>query len=433
MSNENENCKAAKIPLPGGVARSAGVVKGNMVLMKKVTVIGMGLGAGTMTRDAVDAVAQADVLIGAQGMLDMCHESGKRTYPCYLPEDVEAVIAAEDAREFAMLVSGDVGFYSAAAGIIRLQDTCDLRMIPGVSTVSAFFARLKLPWQDAAFVSAHGRIMNIVDAVRRNRLTFCLTGNNTCGIGESLSKAGFGEITTHVGVNLGSERELVYETVAGELAHGEYPALTVLVFVNEAFDDRLSFGLPDSNFSRAKGIPMTKSETRAVVMSKLNIRPDYICWDVGAGTGSVTVEMALNAYRGHVFAIERREDAIPLVEQNCVAFHLGNVTAVCGSAPSVLEPLPAPDAVFIGGSGGELIGIIDAVVNKNRDAQIVVTAVTVETVSSSLSAFAKAGLAPEIVQINTARGKKTGELHLLEAQNPVTILSSAGQCKYRKG
>lgn len=394
--------------------------------MKRVAIVGVGLGESTLTSEAQQAIAQADVLFGAPRLLDLGKGSCTRTHACYLPKDVAPIIAREDAETFAVLVSGDVGFYSAAAGMAEALAAYELRYIPGISTVSAFFAKRKQPWQDAAFVSAHGRNSNVVDAVRRNRLTFCLTGNNVNEIGAALSKAGLGHIQTHVGENLGAESEQVYETTAETLTQRDYPALTVLLFVNEAFDDRTPCGLPDSAYARLAGIPMTKSETRALVMSKLNLRPNSICWDVGAGTGSVTVEMALHAYRGHVYALERRADSLPLIEQNCTAFHVGNVTAICGTAPNGLEIFPTPDAVFIGGSGGELDGIITAVLRKNPDARIVVTAVTLETVALALASFSQAGLDPEIVQLNVARSKRAGQSHLMEAQNPITLLTAGG-------
>ena len=397
--------------------------------MKRVTIIGMGLGEGTLTREAGKAIALADVLIGAPRMLELAREPVKRQYKCYLPNEVAAVIAKEDAQDVAVLVSGDVGFYSAAAGLVEVLDTYDLQLIPGVSTVNAFFAKLKLPWQDAVFASAHGRKMNIVDTVRRNRMTFCLIGNNVREIGSSFCKAGLGHIKTYVGENLDSESEQVFDVIAEDLAKREFQKLTVLLFVNDSFDDTTPCGLPDSSFLRVKDIPMTKSETRAIIMSKLSLRPYSVCWDIGAGTGSVTVEMALSAYRGSVYAVERREDGIALIEQNCASFHLGNVTPILGEAPAALEALPAPDAVFVGGSGGELDGIISAALDKNCEARIVVTAVTIETVSAALSVFSRAGLTPEIVQVNVARGKRAGSLHLMEAQNPVTILS-VGNSKF---
>ena len=394
--------------------------------MKNVAIIGMGLSEGTLTPEAWEAIGEADVLLGAERMLALAGGFGSRSYPCYLPEDAAALIQKEDAQNFAVLVSGDIGFYSAAAGLREALSGYNLRFVPGISTLSAFFARLGLSWQDAALVSVHGRNRNVADTIRRNRLTFCLTGNNLNEIGKALCRAGFGQIKTYVGENLGTRDERVYDIMAGQLSEGDFPSLTVLLFENERPDDRTPCGLPEDTFLRLEGIPMTKSEVRAVVSSKLHLHPGSICWDVGAGTGSVTVEAALSAYRGHVYAIEQKEAAVSLIEQNCAAFRLGNVTALCSKAPEALADLPAPDAVFIGGSGGKLREIIQVILQKNPNARIVVTAVTIETVSVALSALQDAGLEPETVQISVAKGRKAGNSHLMEAQNPVTILSAGG-------
>lgn len=402
--------------------------------MKKVTIVGMGLGEDTLTAEAKEAISQAEVLLGAPRVLELCGGfsahlsvgSSARSYPHYLPKDVAAFIEKDNAQNFAVLVSGDVGFYSAAAGMCELLTAYDLRFVAGISTVNAFFAKLKLPWQDAVFISAHGRDINAADIVRRNRLTFCLTGNNLTEIGTALCKAGFGSIQAYVGENLGTEQEKIYDVTAKQLVKGDYPVLTVLLFVNESADDRTVCGLPDEQFSRLAGIPMTKSETRAVVFSRLRLRSDSICWDVGAGSGSVTIEMAHCSYRGRVYAIERKEEAIPLIEENCRAYHLGNVIVIHGEAPYALADLPAPDAVFIGGSGGQLGVIINGILHKNPNARIVVTAVTIETVSAALEAFIDAGLEPDVIQLSAARGRPAGELHLMEALNPVTILSAGG-------
>jgi len=391
--------------------------------MKKVYVIGVGTGVKTLTHEAREAINKAEVLIGSQTVLEQYKDESKPVHICYHPKDVACAIESEETMCIGVLVSGDVGFYSAAAGLGAALAATELYFIPGISTVNAFFAGLKLPWQDVAFVSMHGRKMNIVDTVRRNRMTFCLAGNNLNEIGAVLFKAGLDHVETHIGENLGNADERIYETDMERLTSYDYPSLTVLLFINEAYDDRTQSGLPDGSCARIPGVPMTKSETKAVILSKLSLRPADICWDVGAGTGSVSVEMALGAYRGHVYSVERREDAVSLIKQNCAAFNLGNVTTVCGEAPDVLGELPVPDAVFIGGSGGNIESIISAVLSKNPRSRIVLTSVTLETTSSAFDVLKRAELTPEIVQLNVAQSKEVGSFHLMEASNPVTIFS----------
>ena len=394
--------------------------------MKTITVIGLGLNASTITPEAREAMERAQVLLGAPRLLALCGGEGKRAYPCYLPKDVASVVAEESAERFAVLVSGDVGFYSAAAGLGAALTGCEVRYVPGISTVSAFFARLGLPWQEAALVSAHGREAGLADTVRRNRLTFCLTGGNVPELGAALTGAGLGAVPVHVGENLSGTGERVYLTTAEALCQGSFPALTVLLLVNEAFDARTPTGLPDDRFARLEGIPMTKSEVRAVALSRLALRPTDCAWDVGAGSGSVAVEMALSTYNGRVYAVERRANALALIQQNAASFHVGNLTVLCGRAPEALEGLPLPDAVFIGGGGAAVPEIVATVLRKNPVARIVITAVTLETVSAALSALTAAGLEPDITQISAARARTAGGLHLMEAQNPVTILSAGG-------
>ena len=395
--------------------------------MKKITIIGTGTGIGTLTIEAREAINEAEVLIGSQSTLEQHQNSQKLTYRCYLPDDILNVIETETAKYFVVLVSGDIGFYSAATKLGDALKKYELSYIPGVSTVNTFFARLGLPWHDAVLTSMHGRKINIVDTVRRNRMTFCLAGNNVNEIGTALTKAGLGNIKTYIGENLGMPNERVYETDAENIAEGEFPSLTVLLFINDEYNNSIRFGLPNDNFARLPGIPMTKSETRAIIISKLNLSPADICWDIGAGTGSVTVEMALCAYQGHIYAVERKADAIELIERNSASFHLGNITTVYGQAPGALEPLPAPDAVFIGGSGGNIENIISAIFYKNSNSRIVITAITPETASSALAELTKIGLEPEAVQLNVSRGKKAGSVHIMEAQNPVTIISAGGR------
>jgi precorrin-6Y C5,15-methyltransferase (decarboxylating) len=206
---------------------------------------------------------------------------------------------------------------------------------------------------------------------------------------------------------------------AETLSQSSLPSLSVLAIVNDAWDDRIPSGLPDDAFERIEGVPLTKAEVRALSLSKLSLRPGDICYDIGAGSGSVSVEMALAAYRGRVYAVERREDALSLIAKNAMSFHLGNVIAIHGEAPEALAGLPPPDAVFIGGSGGSIKELLAVVQGKNPRARIVVTAITVETAAAVLSAFPDA----ELTQLSVARSKRAGDSHLLMAQNPVMIMS----------
>lgn len=394
--------------------------------MKRVSIIGIGMGGDTVTGEGLNAVEQAEALLGAPRMIQTFSRFEKHVYAVYEPEKVKAVLDESGMQRFAVLVSGDTGFYSAADGLMLALSGYEVKLIPGISSVSYFFARLKRPWQDAALISCHGRGTNFVDSVRRNRLTFALTGGNANVLAKGLIEAGFGGLTATIGENLGAENERIFTLPVNELIKASIARLAVLLLENPNADARIRFGIPDEEFIRGN-VPMTKSEVRAVSLSRLALSPDAVCCDIGAGTGTVTVEMALAAYEGHVYAVDQNEEAVSLIAENCRRFHIGNATPMLGSAPEALFSLPPIDAAFIGGSGGAVGDIFAAVLSKSPLARIVVNAITLETLHAAVEAFKAHGIVPEIVQLNAARAKPAGGLHMMLAQNPVFIVSGGGK------
>lgn len=393
--------------------------------MKQVTIAGLGMGAGTLTAEGMDAVEQADVLIGAPRLVAQFKKLGKPSFAEYAPDAVARFVNGHESGRFCVLVSGDTGFYSAADGLCAALKDCSLTLIPGVSSLSYFFAKLMRPWQDAAVISCHGRRANLVEAVRRNRLTFALTGGNAAVLGAELIRAGFGELAVHIGENLGTPQERILALPVSGLPAAGTGSLAVLLVENPGCDSRVRCGIPDGEFIRG-GVPMTKAEVRAVTMSKLALRPKAVCCDIGAGTGSVTVEMALAAYEGQVYSLDKSEEAIRLVTANCRAFHIGNVTPVLGEAPEALETLPPLDTAFIGGSSGRLGEIFGALLIKNPCIRIIVNAITLETVHEAVESFTAHGIAPDIMQIGVAHTKPIGNRHMLQAGSPVFILCGGG-------
>lgn len=393
--------------------------------MKQLTIVGVGVGPESVTPSARRAIERAQVLFGAPRLLQEWNAVQKTAYPCYTAAKILPVINSSDADRFALLVSGDVGFFSAAASLCLECDDIEVRMEPGISSLHYFFARLGRPWQDAATVSCHGRQANLVDTVRRSAATFVLTGGNVPALGDALCRAGFGGLAVTVGQRLGMEDESITRHPASDLPSLSADPLTVLLIDNPSPDASCPTGIDDVAFIRGQ-VPMTKSAVRAVTMSKLRLQPGAVCCDVGAGTGSVTVEMALSAWRGHVYAIDKAPAAIDLIKQNCAAFHIGNVTPVLGDALEQFTALPPMDAVFIGGSSGEMEALIAAAVAKNPAVRIVVNAIALETVQQAMAAFSAQGIEPEIVQLSWAETRAVGRVHMLTAQNPIFILSGGG-------
>ena len=393
--------------------------------MKEINIIGMGMSEKTLTAEALALINDADILIGAKRLINEFSELNKPSYNAYLSNDILEIIEKTDAEKIAILVSGDVGFYSAAEKLTETLKDYSPNLIAGISSVSYFFAKCSLPWKDANLISCHGLDTNIVSSVRRNRFTFALTGKNIPELQKELVKYGFGDLKVWIGEDLGSDEESIQESMISDLEGKEFSSLTVLIIENPDFDSRIRTGIPDEEFIRGK-VPMTKSEVRAVCLSKLALSPNDIAYDIGCGTGSVTIEMAFSAYDGKVYAFDKNEEAIALLEQNCQKFHLDNVEAICGLAPECLKDLPVPDVAFIGGSSGNMDEIISYLYGINDKMRFVITAVTIENAMAGLDSLKNVGISGDIVQVAVSKGRQIGDLHMLMAQNPIFIISGSG-------
>lgn len=393
--------------------------------MKRVYIIGMGMGADSLTSEAITALNEVQLIIGASRLTDIFNRSDCDIRSAVKPQEIAEIIVKSSMERIAVLVSGDVGFYSGAKVVSELLSDCDIIFISGISSVNYFFAKCKLPWQNAKLISAHGRDCDIVSAVRRDTYVFALTGGNVSDLAQSLYDVGFGNLIVRVGENLGTSDEKIYSAAVSELLVSSCPTLTVLIIENPSADKRVRTGIPDSEFIRT-GIPMTKSAVRAVTLSKLGLHESAVCYDIGCGTGSVTVEMALSAFEGKVFAFDKDMAAIGLTKENCRKFKVGNVQCICGSAPEIIDGYPAPDFAFIGGSSGKIADIVSALRSKNPQARIVINAVSPQTASNAIYALECVGLASDIVQVSTSNGRYIGSAHMMIADNPVYIISGGG-------
>ena len=405
------------------------------VIRPQVQIVGIGPGSrAAMTHEADAAIKQAGCLIGARRMLEAVARPGQRTYEAIAPQEIAAFIQNNRAlRRFAVVMSGDTGFFSGTKKLLPLLADCDTTVLPGLSSLSYLCARLRTSYEDVPVISLHGRQHQIVPEVRGNSRLFVLVGgeNGMKDLCRTLKEGGLGGVSMSIGQRLGYPDEAIIRGTASELADGDYVSLSVVLIENPHPDAVITPGLPDEAFLRSEDgtavVPMTKSEVRAVCLSKLRLTERAVCWDIGAGTGSVSVEMALQAKKGQVWAIERREDAAVLLRQNRERFHAENLTVISGSAPEACASLPAPSHVFIGGSAGNMRQILSLLLEKNPAVRIVATAVSLESaaeLTDCLSAFPFAQT--EVVSLQVARGRKAGRYHLMSGQNPIYIFTMQG-------
>ena len=393
-----------------------------------ITLIGMGSGTPeSLTAQGLAALQNAGLILGAKRLLEQlpqgCTDHRKALYQ---PEDVLAALAADPEVDAALVYSGDTGFYSGAAKLLPLLRTMgySVRVLPGLSSVQLLAAAVGRPWQDWKLVSAHGRVCDPVAEVLSHPQVFFLTGggDSPATLCSKLTAAGLGAAHALVGENLGTPAEAIRFGLARELAEQSFAPLSVLLIEREALPSRRTPGLPDDAFIRG-AVPMTKQEVRAAALAKLAVTPTDTLWDVGAGTGSVSVELALAAPRGHVYAVECDPEACGLIRQNRETFHACNLTLVEGRAPAALADLPAPDAVFIGGTKGGMEAVVDTVLARNPNARICISAIALETLSAAVAALTAHGLAAEVTQIAVSRTRPAGRLHLLMANNPIFLIT----------
>lgn len=393
-----------------------------------VTLIGMGSGQPeNLTLQGLAALRQADLILGARRLLAVlpagCTENRAAAYR---PDEVAELLQTSGAENAVLVYSGDTGFYSGASSMMEKLEALGVRarVLPGLSSIQLLASALGRPWQGWNLVSAHGRTCDPVAECMQGRPTFFLTGGSEdpATLCAQLEAEGFGDVQGVVGQCLGTPEEKLFRGSVKELAAGRFNSLSVLLVEAVEGLPRRAPGLPDEAFERGD-VPMTKQEVRAAVLAKLAVRPEDILWDVGAGTGSVSVELALAAPRGRVYAVECRPEGCALIKANREKFRTRNLVLVEGLAPDALSDLPAPDAVFIGGSKGSLAAIVDAALDKNPDARICVSAIALETLSAAVAALTAKGRTVQVSQIAVSRAKAVGGLHLMMAQNPIYLIT----------
>lgn len=418
--------------------------------MRKVTIIGAGPGnPDLLSRAALDAIEIADVVIGAHRAL-VGIDVPPDVVRCELVKTADIVAALTDAASWQRVVvvmTGDVGLFSGARRLVEALSgnaQVDVRVIPGISSASYLAARLARPWQDWRFASAHGVACDIVAEAERAGELFLATsgGEDPSRLSGELVLAGFGDARVTVAERLSYPDERITCATASEITGQTFDDLNVMLIdfaggagspagssASRASISRwpyASSGIPDELFIRGD-VPMTKQEVRAVALAKLRLTATDTVWDVGAGTGSVSIEAALVARAGSVWAVERNATGVRLIRENADAFGCGNVHAVPGVAPEALAKLPVPDAVFVGGSAGELPSIVEAALEKNSQVRLCVPCVTVETLTEACALLSGSRFKEfEACQVSAARAEAVGSHHLMKAQNPVFLVSARG-------
>lgn len=398
---------------------------------RRIAVIGIGMGEGDLTQRSAKRLASADLVIGAKRMLASVDTDGKDTLEEYRADVISEYLDAHPQyRDVVCLMSGDTGFYSGTKQILVRFDRSryDIDVECGISSVVYLASKAGETWQDAYLTSNHGRESNLVGLARTHAKVFTLlSGEDTvlevCRLFVKYKM----DVELIVGQDFGYPEEKVDRGTPEELLTHRFGKVCCAMILNRSPDRRLPLGIPDEEFIRGDA-PMTKSEVRDLSVTKLKLTDDAVVYDVGAGTGSVSVAMALAAVNGKVYAIEKEDPAAALIEENKIKFGTPNVIVVKGLAPEAMEDLPLPTHAFIGGSSGNLRQIVECLLRKNPDIRIVINSVTIETMNETLQVIKDLNLVEEeFTNVTVAKARRLGRYHLMTGQNPVYIAVVRGR------
>lgn len=406
----------------------------------EIVLAGVGMGSRDgLTKEVSWAIESADILLGAKRLIEE-HHPGLEKKPFYMAsqivpylQEIQAKELLEEGGKVVILFSGDSGFYSGCEKLYQaLQEeirsgglAACVHILPGISSVSYLAACIGESYQDAAIYSMHGKkLLNLTGIIQREKKLFLLMSGvkDVNKLGRILLETGLEHCEVLAGYQLSYPNQQLLSLTPQECCEREEDGLYICCIKNpQAQGKRVTPGRADSEFIREK-VPMTKEEVREVSLCKLKLQEGAVLYDIGSGTGSIAVEAAGLSDSIQVYAIEHKEEAVSLIKRNQEKFRLENMQVIPTMAPEGLTGLPLPTHAFIGGSGGRLKEILNALYQRNPHMRIVINAISMETIGEIKEIL---DLYPveqeEVVQLQVSRTKKVGDYHLMQAENPVWI------------
>lgn len=410
--------------------------------MTKVHVVGIGLdGVDGLAEGVRQVVEQATLLVGSERHLGyFANHQAKRLVLGDFSLAIEEIRRqlAVGSGFIVVLVTGDPLFFGLGRLLLAELPPEHLSFHPHLSAVQLAFNRIKVPWQDARVISAHGRsVEELIQALQQGiqKIAVLTDGTHTPGAIAAVLLAL--DIPTYyqfwVCENLGDATERVQCWSIEALRSQTFASLNVVVLLRSSDSSRQlnlatlpQLGLADHlflSFSDRPGL-MTKREVRLLVLGELSLHAGQTIWDIGAGTGSVSIEIARLFPASTVYSIEKTAVGTALILQNCRRFQVENVISMHGTAPDILENLPAPNRVFIGGSGGNLLQILDACSRLVPGGVLVLALATLEHCNTALEWCRGHGWNHQLLQVQLSRSVPVGPLTRFAPLNPVTLLTA---------
>lgn len=423
--------------------------------MRVLNVIGVGPGNPELvTRQAVKAIQDSQAVLGAKRALTtamavlenkpenrlLFEANGNNEILTFIEEHPEI-------ERFSAVFTGDTSVYSGAVSLRKAigdmqkdatgETGVSLVNYPGVSSIQYFLSKSGISMADVKLVSLHGRSLDVVPIIRENRYVCVLleSEDNAACIAEKLQQFGLSRVVITVGERLSFEDESFTTGSPKEIRKQRFDRQAIALFRNDEYRiPTRAYGISDERFQQNGSISMTRRDVRALSLCRLALHENSVVYDIGAGTGSVSIEAALACPEGMVISVESDEDAAVMIEQNRFDFQIDNIRVVRGNAPECFKGmticdhaaeekvLPRPDCVFIGGSKGKLAEIVDWAIEANPKVVIVINTVTLEGISEILALEKKmTDYQFEMVEIQATGLERRGSYHMHQAENPVTI------------
>ena len=404
----------------------------------KVYIIGVGKsGAYSLPPEMCQLINQAELIFGGERLLDMFPATqGQRiVIKNNLVEIIEVIKTNLGEKQIVILASGDPNLYGIAKYLTSRLGKDIFEIIPSVSSMQLAFASIKESWDDATFASVHSRpIEDIVETVRSNYKIGIFTDeeHTPAAVARVLLAHGVDGYQAYVCEELGGMDEKVTQTDLHGLSKMKFSPLNVLILLRagegKAEDEfrHPLLGIADEEFyhRRPKEGLITKLEVRAVSLAKMCLVADSVVWDIGAGSGAVSIEASFLARNGRILAVEKNSEDVAIIRKNLKKFRVSNVEVIQTLAPDGLGDLPDPTVVFIGGSGGRMEGILDVACSRLKlGGSIVINAATLESLNTAVVGLKARGFTAEVTLVNIARSKDIANLTRLEALNPVFVVT----------
>lgn len=405
----------------------------------KVHIIGVAPGgASSLLPEARRLVNRAEIFLGGRRLLDMFPSltGEKIAIRNNLAEVTDLIKRNLGHKRIVVLASGDPNFYGIASYLTGKLGKDAVEIIPNVSAMQVAFARIKESWQDAALVSIHSRpIEDIVETVRSNHKIGIFTDDEhtPATIARVLLEHGVDGYQAYVCQDLGRKDEKVIETDLPGLCQTECSPLNILILLRVQPKQPAGalcprwLGIPDEEFHqrRPKEGLITKQEVRAVSLAKMRLTDQSVLWDIGAGSGAVSIEASFLVRKGRIYAIEKNDADVAIIKKNLRKFQAPNVEVAHTFAPDGLDELPAPTTVFIGGSGGRMAEILDLVCRRLKPGgRIVINIIALENLEAAVNTLKARGFLADVTLVNIARSTSVIELTRFEALNPVFVVTA---------